>query len=442
MDYRVARILCVCGVLVSVPAVADLPDPLTMEYALSLADAPHPLLDQAGARLDAARAEQLQVDAIDNVKVDLELAARLIEPSPSVDEIEPSNNDSWAKLRIHKRLYDFGRTDYLNDAAEAELRGREQALLNTRQTRRLDVMARYFDVLLADLEQAHDTETMAIAFVRVDRARSRHELGQVSDVELLELETRYQALLRRQRTSQAKQRASRSRLALSLNLPGELPANLEFPPLAELDRKPGVVEDLVEAALTDNPELRALRQAVEAARKRTEAATAGNGAVLRGEIEGAGYNRYLGSSNPFTAALVLDVPLSSGGALDAEAARNRALRRQKQAELANLELEVRQAVLDLWLELQTLDARRSELAAMGEFRELDFDRSRTLYELEVAADLGDSMAKISEVRLLQAENDFNTALAWARLDALTGRLIAGSDLGASSAVDIPGREAK
>jgi outer membrane protein TolC len=446
MGFCVARIFSVVGVLafaaVSSTATAQLPDPLTLEYALSLADAPHPLLDRADARLAAARAEQLQVDAVDNVKVDLELAARLIEPSPAVNEAEPSNNDSWGKLRIHKRLYDFGRTDYLTAAAEAELRGREQALLSTRQQRRLEVMTRYFDVLLADLEQARDMETMAIAFVRVDRARSRHELGQVSDIELLELESRYQALLRRQRTSQAKQRASRSRLALSLNFPGELPANLEFPPLPELDREAGEVETLVEAALTDNPELRALRQSVEAARKRTDAATAGNGAVLRGEIEGAAYNRYLGSSNPFTAALVLDVPLSSGGALDAEAARNRALRRQKQAELASRELEVRQAVLDQWLELQTLDARRKELAAMGEFRELDFDRSRTLYEMEVAADLGDSMAKISEVRLLQAENDFNTALSWARLDALTGRLIDGTDPSRQGALGLTGSEAK
>ena len=58
-----------------------LPSPLTLEHALGLADAPHPLIDQANARLEEARAEQRRVDAIDDVKVDVELAARFIEPS-------------------------------------------------------------------------------------------------------------------------------------------------------------------------------------------------------------------------------------------------------------------------------------------------------------------------------------------------------------------------
>ena len=39
------------------PAMARLPDPLTLEYALSLADAPHPSLNLVTTRLDAARAE-------------------------------------------------------------------------------------------------------------------------------------------------------------------------------------------------------------------------------------------------------------------------------------------------------------------------------------------------------------------------------------------------
>ena len=408
--------------VLTVHAADPLPQPLTLEYALSLADAPHPQLQQADARVDVARAEQSRVDAIDNVKVDLELAARLIDPSYRSQDIEPSSNDSWAKLRIHKQLYDFGRNDYLTEAADAQFRGRQLELLNVRQQRRLEVTARYFDVLLADLEQARDTEAMAIAFVRLGRARSRNELGQLSDIDLLELESRYQELLRRQRASQAKQRASRSRLALSLNLPDQPPSDLEFPVLSALQRPPGEVEPLEDAALADNPELRALREAVAAARKRTEAARAGNGAVIRGEIQGAAYNRSLGSSDPFVAALVW-MCRSPPVVPWKRKQRDRALMRQKQAQLAARELEVCQTVLDLWLELQTLDARRRELESLGEFRELDFDRSRTLYELEATSDLGDAMARISEVRLLQAQTDFKTALAWARLDALTGRLI-------------------
>lgn len=367
------------------------------------------------------------MDAIDNVRVDLELAGRYIEPSSRGALIEPSNNDSFAKLRIHKQLYDFGRTEGLSAAAEAELRERQLLLIDVRQQRRILIMSRFFDVLLADLEQARDNEAMAIAYVRVDRARNRHELGQVNDLDLLELEAGYQELLTRQRTSQARQRATRSRLALALNHPDQLPADLATPDLPHLGRLPGEVEPLVEKALFDNPELQALRKAVAAANQRVQAAGAGNGAVIRGQLEGAAYNRVLGSSDPFVASVVLDMPLFTGGEVEAETARQRALMRERQAELSMRELEVRQTVLDLWLEVQTLQARQRELRVLGDYRDLDFDRSRTLYELEVTSDLGDAMTRISEVRLLRAETDYKLALAWARMDALTGSLLGGAD---------------
>lgn len=423
MRTSALTVVSVGVLLLAAPAMAELPNPLSLDQALSLADQAHPDLERAGAVLDQARAEQDRVDAIDNVKVDLEVAARFIEPSSLATSIEPHNNDSWAKLRVSKRLYDFGHTDYLTEAAEAQLRGGRMGLLSARQQRRIRVMQRFFDVLLADLEQARDTEAMAIAFVRMDKARSRHELGQVSDLELLELESRYQNLLVRQRTSQAKQRATRSQLAFALNHPQQLPSDLEPPELAALKRVLGDVEPLVEAALADNPELKQLREVVVAARKRMDAATVGHGAVVRGELEGAGYMRKLGSTNPFTAAVVLEVPLSDGGERNAEADRRRAQMRRAQADLTGREYQIRQTVLDLWLDLQTLQSQRAELETLGEFRELDFDRSRAMYELEVASDLGDAMTRISEFRLIQAENDYKIALAWARLDALTGRLI-------------------
>jgi hypothetical protein len=91
--------------------------------------------------------------------------------------------------------------------------------------------------------------------------------------------------------------------------------------------------------------------------------------------------------------------------------------------LRTRELEVRQLVLDLWLEIQNLRARAGELEILGESRDLDLDLRRSRYEFEVASDLGDAMTEISDYRLQKAENDYQLALAWARLDALTGRLL-------------------
>ena len=402
-----------------------LPDPLTLKVALSLADEAAPALDLAQARLAEAQARQAEADALDNPKVSVELAGRLVEPSYRVVSVDNTSNDSWAKLRIRKRLYDFGRTESLLEAAEAEIQGQESRLLDVRQQRRLEIMARFFDVLLADQTQTRDNEAMAIAYVRLDRARERNRLGQLPEVDLLGLETLYQEALSQQKTSQAQQRASRSRLALALNRPGQLPANLELPELPELKRPLGEIDTLTQQALDGNPRLLAMRQEVTAGEQRAKAAVAGNGAVIHGELEATAYSRSLSSSNPFAAAVVLEVPLSTGGALEAEAARHRALAAQKRAELGQEELTLRQAVLDLWLELQTLAQRGRELATLNDYRELTFDRNRALYEMEVASDLGDSMTQISAQRLQQMQNDFRIALAWGKLDALAGVLVEG-----------------
>jgi outer membrane protein TolC len=126
--------------------------------------------------------------------------------------------------------------------------------------------------------------------------------------------------------------------------------------------------------------------------------------------------------DPLAAALVIEVPLFSS-TYDAALAKQIARLHQQQALLAGGELELRQAVLDLWLEIQALRDKQKEMAALGAYRDLYIDRSRALYELEVKSDLGDAQAQISDYQLQQAMADYELAMAWANLDALRGVLI-------------------
>jgi hypothetical protein len=89
---------------------------------------------------------------------------------------------------------------------------------------------------------------------------------------------------------------------------------------------------------------------------------------------------------------------------------------------------LRQQLLEQWLELQRLRIRREELLVTGDFRDLYLERSRSLYDLEFASDLGDSMTQIADLHLQQAENDLQIRLTRARLEALTGTLLPGIDL--------------
>jgi outer membrane protein TolC len=401
-----------------------LPSPLTLQHAIELADHIHPERSLAEAELAQARALTEQVAADDDAYLALRAELRVIDPSDIA--ADDSRNDSLARLNLSKQLYDFGRTSHAIEAAEAGLASRRWQLLLVRQQRRLDVMAKYFDVLLADLEYARDSEVLAIDYIRFDRARTRNELGKVSNIEMLELESEYRQSSLKMATSRTRQRITRSQLAISLNRPQDLPAELATPQLALPESLPDV-EILVEKALRENPKIKALQAELHAAKKRLQASEAEGNPILRAELEAATYKRELGGRNPLSAALVFELPLYQGDRVASEIAERQAFVVKKGAELAAYRLVLRQQLLDHWLALDRLKVEREELLVTGDYRDLYLDRSRTLYEMDMAADLGDSMSQIADIHLQRAKNDFKIQLTHARIQALTGELVASPD---------------
>lgn len=417
--------LCVfllCAVSAGHAETEPLPDPLTLDHALALAAEADPRLQQVQADVDLARAGVMEAEARDGVNVWIEGRARWIEPADSSPD--QSNDDHKLSLFARKSLYDFGRSSAQQAAAAAELAGREQLYLDGGQQRRLEVMQRYFDVLRADLEFARDDEAMAVAYVTLDRLRSRRELGQVSDLDILTMESEYQQSRQNRFSSEARMRVARAQLAIVLNRPGMLPSNLVRPELPQLFRVLPDYELLLNKALADNPRLLALRKRVEAAQQRLDGAYAGRRPRLSGELEASNYSRDLGSYDKLRAGVYLEVPLYDGGATDSAVARQQAELYRSQAQLTEAERSLRQAVLEAWIELNNLRIERERTAAQRNYRDLYLDRSRAAYEMEVKADLGDAMVRLSEAQLDEANVRFATALAWERMDVLTGGPVA------------------
>ncbi len=321
-----------------------LPQPLSLEQALLLAESSHPTLQLATAREASAAANLRQVSSRNDLSVSL--LGRLAYLEPADLSNFQQNNDSSAHLLMEKRLYDFGYSEAQEASAERELDAARLAGLDVRQQHRIEVMKAFFDVLLADLEYARDNEAMSIAYVRLDKARNRHELGELSDVELLKIETRYQQILSRRTASEAKQRETRTRLALALNRPAELPSELVEPEAPDLDKPLPEVAELLESVLRENPRIRGLQAKVDAARQALVAADRRYGPVLRGEVAANAWNRETRSTHPFEAALVLELPLYSGGRDDAETAAARSALMEAEAELALLRYRLRQKVTD------------------------------------------------------------------------------------------------
>ncbi|MGE5155101.1 MAG: hypothetical protein ACM3ST_13935 [Bdellovibrio bacteriovorus] len=133
-----------------------------------------------------------------------------------------------------------------------------EALIEPAAAQRLEVLARFLDVLLADLAFARYDEAMAVAYIQFDRASVRRELGQFSDLAVLELESTYQEILHERAASQVGQQFSRTLLAQALNRPDYLPRELVKPALPPLPEPLPEAAPLLEEALAQNGAVRGL----------------------------------------------------------------------------------------------------------------------------------------------------------------------------------------
>jgi len=397
-----------------------LPNPLTLEQALALADRDHPDLALAQAGIDRAQAQRLQAESRSGLRSSIDLVPQRAQPSVG---FQGSINDSYVRIEASKRLYDFGRTGSETDAADAEIVAREQLYLDARQRRRLEIMRRFFDVILADLRYAADNENMAHKYVNFDKLRERQKLGQVSDVQLMEAENTYRELLNLRTESEKRQSGTRLALAISLNRPGQLPDEIMAPKLAGLDRPIPEYQAIYEAALAANPRIAAMRKKVESARAQVDAERARRRPVLSGELVASDYESERSGRDDWRATLRLNIPLYQGGEDQAAIARAAADLNTQDAELKKAEFELRQTALDLVQELETLKVRRDTAKQRLAYRDLALDRARALYEMEVNTTLGDALANVTLAQWELARAEFQFALTWARVDALTGKLI-------------------
>lgn len=131
------------------------------------------------------------------------------------------------------------------------------ALLPPAAAQRLEIMQRYFDVLLADLSYMRDNEAMAVGYIQYDRAEARRGLGQFSPLAVAELEAAYQLIRRQRAASDAARRVTRSLLAQAVGTPEQLPKTLVEPPPA-VGAEPPALDAFVAAALANNPKVAAL----------------------------------------------------------------------------------------------------------------------------------------------------------------------------------------
>lgn len=392
--------------------------PLTLADALAAADQAHPDVAMAEADVASAKADVTAAGARQDLTVTVEGVLRQGRPTAGSPDWRADNS---GRVVARKNLYDFSRTSSTVDAAEAELAAREQALISSRDQHRLEVMARYFDVLIADQQYAADNEFMAVVYVSFDNARDRMELGQLSRPDLAVLEAKYQDIREKRNASLARQRLARSALANAMYRPGELASDLVDPALAENDLKLPDYETLLPVVLAHNPAWLAQQQLLTASQKRLDSLRHENSPTLDAEVEAGQYSRDALTRNSVSGGLIMTWPIYQGRRVDARIAREQAQFAKLQAATEGLKLSLSQALLQTMLEIDQLrNSARPAAKQQISYRDIALDRSRAEYELELKTNLGDSMAQTMTAQQRARGVEYRLALAIARLAALTG----------------------
>ena len=403
--------------------INPIPNPLSLEKALQFGGLDHPDILLAKAQVEEAQAQLLQVQAKLGINSFIDLSAQRLVLSTTGEIV----NDNYSRLVVNKTLYDFGRTSALEDSRAANVTSREYLLLDAKQQHRLEIMKRFFDVLLADTRYSVDNEEMVQRYLKYDKIKERFNQGIKSPVELNKAENYYREAYDVRDASEKNQHSTRLLLALSLNHPEQLPAELEPPDLSRIPEKIPEIASIFKQAMNSNPAILSLQQEVEAARNQVTAARARYRPILTAEIQIADYQRTLSSRGDYLAALTLTLPIYQGNQTQAEIAHATANLSLKIAQLKKAEQILLQTLSSLVKELEILKTKYKTAQQRVKYRDLNLEYNRALYELEIQSNLSDAQARITEAQWLADKVNYDTALTWARLNSLLGKSLIQQD---------------
>ena len=411
MRHAAWSVLLACAL-----STASSAERLTLDEALSTVTAAHPERRIAESDLALSRADREQ--AASRQDFSLFLDGSLRSGRRPDGDWKP---DNIGRVVARKPLLDFGRTGQAVAAADQDIAARQAELLNIESLRRIDIMARYFDVLLADQQYVADNEFMTVAYLDWDKARERFELGTGNRPDLLRLEAFYQDWRERRSASLQRMRSARQKLAHAMYRPDRLPTTLDEPALQDNAREVPEYDTLLSWVMQKNPRIQALQAQIVAADARLAAIRAERRPMLDAEVIGGGYSRESTTRDELSAGLVFSIPLYQGGRVDARVARELAQKERRAAELEKLKLDLADTLLATLQEIEWLrGSGRPAADKQIEYRDWALERARAEYELELKTNLGSSMAETQAAQLRRKQVEYRLALALARLEALSG----------------------
>lgn len=298
----------------------------------------------------------------------------------------------------------------------------ERALEHQLQLHRIEIMQKFLNVLLADLDYAVKNEKMTLAFLRYNRLLEEMQMYDAhAEVDVLASETVYRERFHVRQAAAMNQISARRDLGQALGIPDYIPRDLTDPDVSSyVERSVPEFEDFLAEVSGNSFELADAEMKLQSARDALTKTEKQHAPKLEAVIEAAAWEMESGSRNSSSLGRQFNVPLISGKT------KSRALKlagievERAQSELNLIKYEHRRRAFALWTKLTLLKVELAAAKVRSDFRDQYSDRSRTLYELEEKSDLGDAQAELLFAYYEMKRIEFELALTWAEVNVMKG----------------------
>lgn len=405
---------CLLLIFSGVSFAQPLPNPLTLEHVLKLANENNFAEKQQLLDIDSKK-QQLtdwknQYDT--TARVDLQLAKR--------SDFDRAINNSHAFIYLEKTLYDqsieIGKSAQISSIDDASL-----SLQQLQQNKSIQLARSFFDIVLADLSYETALQRLALSAIREGRIRDDYEIQSASEVALLEKQVDTQISQIQRIKAESKQIQTRAKLAQLLNIRYEdRPDEVVKPNYSAVFKKDLAEFSFYQEKLKNNLNLKQLEQSLQAIKREISQQKSNLGIVINSSAR-LGEQGYLREKNgQWRAGLQLSMPFGTDANKDSKISQLLIQSKKKQLDIDTLQQQLLGQALEYYLELGALRQIHKALVIELDYRDLHLEKARANYEMEIKSDIGDAMTNYTDSERKLAENEFNYMITLKKLHHLIG----------------------
>jgi len=405
---------CLLLIFSGVSFAQPLPNPLTLEHVLKLANENNFAEKQQLLDIDSKK-QQLtdwknQYDT--TARVDLQLAKR--------SDFDRAIDNSHAFIYLEKTLYDqsieIGKSAQISSIDDASL-----SLQQLQQNKSIQLARSFFDIVLADLSYETALQRLALSAIREGRIRDDYEIQSASEVALLEKQVDTQISQIQRIKAESKQIQTRAKLAQLLNIRYEdRPDEVVKPNYSAVFKKDLAEFSFYQEKLKNNLKLKQLEQSLQAIKREISQQKSNLGIVINSSAR-LGEQGYLREKNgQWRAGLQLSMPFGTDANKDSKISQLLIQSKKKQLDIDTLQQQLLGQALEYYLELGALRQIHKALVIELDYRDLHLEKARANYEMEIKSDIGDAMTNYTDSERKLAENEFNYMITLKKLHHLIG----------------------